>query len=139
MTPKETVLEFFSWVRSGRDLERVHNLMAPQVLAHQVVSEALQTVTRSPQNYLEHMLEMRTTYGEFSLKLEEVLTDGDRVYVRWKQEGRHLETLEGFAATGKPLIENASAVYRVKHNKIVEYWIQIDRAGLRAQLEGNTP
>ena len=137
MTPKETVLEFFSWVRSGRDLERVHNLMAPQVLAHQVVSEALQTVTRSPQNYLEHVLEMRATYGEFTLEIEEVLTDGDRVYVRWKQEGRHLETLEGFPPTNKPLLERASAVYRVQEGRIVEYWIQIDRAGLRAQLERN--
>lgn len=28
-----------------------------------------------------------------------------------------------------------SAVYRVEHGRIVEYWIQIDRQGITAQLQ----
>jgi predicted ester cyclase len=45
--------------------------------------------------------------------------------------------LSGYAATGQPLVEIASAVYRVEKGKIVEYWIQIDRLGLDAQLKQN--
>lgn len=44
---------------------------------------------------------------------------------------------DGFAPTGKPVIEIASAVYRIENDKIVEYWIQIDREGIRKQLEKN--
>jgi hypothetical protein len=32
----------------------------------------------------------------------------------------------------------ASAVYRVADGRIVEYWIQIDRAGTEAQLRRNS-
>ncbi|OZI10304.1 hypothetical protein CEW92_17560 [Bacillaceae bacterium SAS-127] len=42
-----------------------------------------------------------------------------------------------FQPTGLPIIQLASAVYRVKNGKITEYWIQIDRAGIQAQLEAN--
>lgn len=33
-----------------------------------------------------------------------------------------------------PVVQVTSCVYRVEHGLIVEYWIQIDRAGLAAQL-----
>ncbi len=32
----------------------------------------------------------------------------------------------------------ASAVYRVADGRIVEYWIQVDRAGTEAQLRRNS-
>lgn len=35
------------------------------------------------------------------------------------------------------IIEIASAVYRIDNEKISEYWIQIDRAGIEKQLESN--
>nr|HAU35205.1 polyketide cyclase [Lysinibacillus sp.] len=35
-------------------------------------------------------------------------------------------------------IEIASAIYRIENEKIVEYWIQIDRAGIENQLKRNT-
>ena len=135
MTPRAVVQEFVEQVRSGKNLERAFELMAPQVLAHQVISELEQTVERTPQNYVDHVLEMQHTYGAFVLEIEEILASGDRVYVRWRQRGHHQTSIEGFAPSGKPLLERGSAVYRVRGDKIVEYWIQIDRAGLRAQLE----
>jgi predicted ester cyclase len=64
-----------------------------------------------------------------------MLAQGDRVYVRWRQTGAHRGPIDGFPPTGRPLVEVASAVYRVRDGKIVEYWIQIDREGVRLQLE----
>ena len=59
------------------------------------------------------------------------------MYARWKQTGKHLAEIDGYPATGLPLIEVASAVYRLENGKIVEYWIQIDRAGFDKQLKQN--
>jgi predicted ester cyclase len=42
--------------------------------------------------------------------------------------------VDGYAVTGKPLVEVASAVYRVERGRIAEYWIQIDRFGMVEQL-----
>ena len=53
------------------------------------------------------------------------------------QTGRHVGPVDGFAPTGLPVVEVASAVYRVEAGRIAEYWIQIDRAGIEAQLRRN--
>ncbi|MGO4272187.1 ester cyclase, partial [Paenibacillus sp. TAF58] len=45
--------------------------------------------------------------------------------------------VDGFPPTGQNIIEIASAVYRIENERIVEYWIQIDREGIRLQLQRN--
>lgn len=72
-----------------------------------------------------------------SLTIKELLVQDDRVYVRWKQSGVHIGEVDGYSPTNKPVVEIASAVYRVENEKIVEYWIQVDREGIRIQLERN--
>lgn len=137
MTAEKVVRQFFEKVRSGQELDAAHSLMAESVLAHQITSENEVTVERSPANYADHVREMVGAYGAFSLTIQEFLVQNDRVYVRWKQSGVHIGEVDGFSPTNKPVVEIASAVYRVENEKIVEYWIQIDREGIRIQMEHN--
>ncbi|CAN7564032.1 ester cyclase [Paenibacillus sp. LjRoot153] len=137
LSPRDVVQRFFQLVRSGLQPDAAHDYMAEQVLAHQMTAENESTVHRTPANYADHVREMLDTYGTFQLEVQELLSQEDRVYVRWKQTGTHIGQVDGFSPTGKPIIEIASAVYRVENEKIVEYWIQIDREGIRAQLERN--
>jgi predicted ester cyclase len=137
LSPRDVVQRFFQLVRSGQQPDAAHDYMAEQVLAHQMTAENETTVHRTPTNYADHVREMLEAYGTFQLEVQELLSQENRVYVRWKQTGTHLGEVDGFPPTGKPIIEIASAVYRVEHEKIVEYWIQIDREGIRAQLERN--
>lgn len=137
MTPEQIVREFFEEVRSGNNPDYSNQLMAEQVLAHQIVSEVEQTVLRTPKDYAEHVREMIEAYGNFSLEIQEFLVQGNKVYVRWKQVGKHVGEIDGFPPTGLPVIEIASAVYKIENEKIAEYWIQIDRSGIQKQLERN--
>ncbi|MCR8645432.1 ester cyclase [Paenibacillus sp. N1-5-1-14] len=137
MTTEEVVRKFFEKVRSGQEPDVALQLMADRVLAHQITSENEVTVDRTPGNYADHVREMIQIYGNFSLEIEELIVQGDRVYVRWKQSGVHIGEVDGYSPTNKPVVEIASAVYRVEDEKIVEYWIQIDREGIRIQLEQN--
>lgn len=137
MTPEQIVRKFFEEVRSGRNPDYASKLMSEQVLAHQVISEEEMTVTRTPHEYTEHVKEMVEAYGEFSLEIQELLAQGNKVYVRWKQVGTHIGEVDGYSPTGLPVIEIASAVYRIEGEKIKEYWIQIDRLGINNQLERN--
>ncbi|KAB8141453.1 ester cyclase [Chloroflexia bacterium SDU3-3] len=136
-TPKELVLGFFANIRSGRQLDQVQHYMAEHVLAHQMTAEQPMTVQRTPAMYAAHVREMLAAYGPFTLEITECIAEGDRVYVRWQQTGAHLGEVDGYAPTGLPVIEIASAVYRVENGRIAEYWIQIDRAGLELQLQRN--
>jgi predicted ester cyclase len=100
-----------------------------------MTAEGTTTVMRTPEDYAAHVREFLTLFGPFVLKVEEVLASGDRVFVRWRQEGRHLQSLDGEKPTGAPLIEITSVVYRVEAGRIAEYWLQTDRKGLELQLE----
>ncbi|MCM3454554.1 ester cyclase [Heyndrickxia oleronia] len=137
MTPEQVVRNFLEIVRSGENPEFSNELMADSVMAHQVVSEEEQTIQRTPQEYAEHVKEMIETYGNFSFEIQEFISQGNKVYVRWKQEGKHQGNIGKYQTTGLPLVESASAVYRVEDEKIAEYWIQIDRLGINKQLERN--
>ncbi|GAS83795.1 ester cyclase [Paenibacillus amylolyticus] len=137
MTAEQIVRTFFEEVRSGRNPDYASIVMAEQVLAHQVISEEEVTVTRTPSDYADHVREMIEAYGEFSLEVLELLTQGDKVYVRWRQTGTHVGEVDGYSPTNIPVIEIASAVYRVENERIAAYWIQIDRLGIEKQLERN--
>ncbi|MFJ8458752.1 MULTISPECIES: ester cyclase [Lysinibacillus] len=137
MTPEQIVKNFFEEVRSGNNPDYATELMADQVLAHQVISEEELTVLRTPQDYADHVKEMVEAYGDFSLEIQEFMVQENKVYVRWKQVGTHVGVVDGYQPTSLPVIEIASAVYRIEDEKIAEYWIQIDRAGIEKQLNRN--
>ncbi|MEU8521981.1 ester cyclase [Streptomyces sp. NBC_01216] len=132
---KDTVHQFLLQVRSGLHPDRAHRFMAGLVRAHQIVSEAPVVVERTPQQYAEHVQEMLDAYGAFALTVDELIADGDRVYARWTQIGQHVGSVDHFPPTGAQITAMTSAVYRVEDGLIVEYWIQIDRHGITAQLE----
>ena len=138
-SPKELVAEFLSEVRSGRAPERIGGYFADEVLAHQMNSEAPETIRRTPADYAAHVREFRQQFGDYDLRVDELIAEGDRVYARYTQIGVHAGTIEGHPATGHALRQIASAVYRVQQGRIVEYWIQVDRQGLSAQLEAEDP
>lgn len=108
--------------------------MADTVIAHQVHSEGPLTVLRTPENYAAHVREFIRLFGRYNFEVTELLADGQKVYARWIQKGNHLQEIDGYPATGKPLVEFTSAIYRVEKGKIVEYWLQTDRLGLELQL-----
>ena len=137
-SPKSVVQNFIDVVRSGRSPERASEFLAEQVRAHQVNSENETTILRTPTSYAEHVHEFLSMYGNYQLTVTEMISEGDLVYVQWRQEGKHLGSIQGFAPTGLPLVEITSAIYRVEAGKIVEYWVQTDRKGLELQLRANS-
>lgn len=133
--PAMIVRGFMDEVRSGRDPDAAGRYFAPRVAAHQMISEGGATIYRTPADYAAHVREFLTLFGRFDFKVEELIAQGDKVYVRWRQRGHHMGSLDGEKPTGAALVEVSSAVYRVEGGRIVEYWIQTDRRGLEIQIE----
>jgi len=134
---EKTVREFLEIVRSGKAPERSAEFMEDTVIANQMNSERYEVIKRTPQNYADHVRDFLATYGAYQFEITELIAGNDKVYVRWKQTGKHLTEIDGFKPTGLPVIEIGSAVYRLTDGKITEYWIQLDRKGLELQLQQN--
>ncbi|MBV8659478.1 MAG: ester cyclase [Burkholderiales bacterium] len=129
-TPRDVINAFLNEVRSAKHPERAGRYMADEVAAHQVQSEAPTVVMRTPADYANHVREMWAANGPFTLTIEDMICEGERVYVRWRQQGWSNAPDQPRRA----LIEVASAVYHVQAGRIVRYHIQIDRKGLELQM-----
>ena len=136
---REVVLGFLHEVRSGLNPDAADRYLATSVSAHQLESENPRTLARSPANYAEHVREFKRLFGDFHLRIDELLVDGDRADARWTQFGRHVAEMDGYPPSGAPVVLIDSACYRVEDGKIVEYWIQADRWGLQDQLHQARP
>lgn len=119
-------------MRSGRSPEHASIYLAPLVTAHQLISESRESIDRTPAQYAEHIRDLDATWGPFTIEVEELLVDGDKVYARWTQHGHDRR-----ADPPQTIRQITSAVYRVRDNLIVEYWIQIDRLGIELQRQAS--
>ncbi|SOE20137.1 SnoaL-like polyketide cyclase [Spirosomataceae bacterium TFI 002] len=137
MGNKDLVEQFLKQVRSGIKPDDAQVFMADTVLAHQMNAENQTTVSRTPNEYADHIREFLEMFGKFTFEITELIASENKVYARWIQKGKHEAEVDGYLPTGKDLIEIASCVYRLENDKIVEYWIQIDRFGFESQLKNN--
>src|SRR4051812_41723946 len=124
---RRVVKTFLEEVRFGGNYTRAPELMAEMVLAHQIESEHQITIERSRADYVEHVRELEAMWEDFTMKLEEFLVEGARAYARVTQVGRR-------RGVSKNVRQISSMIFQVEQGLITQYWMQVDRAGLIAQL-----
>lgn len=71
---------------------------------------------------------------DLKLTIDEMITSGDKVWVRMTSRGRQQGPFMGFAPTGKSFTITAMDVCRFEGGKIVEHWGVPDRFALLHQL-----
>ena len=96
---KLIVRAFLETVRSGKSPDDAKQYMADSILAHQLNVENETTVKRTPENYASHIKDFLKMYGQFSFEITEILADGDKVYARWIQKGKHISEIDGYLPT----------------------------------------
>ena len=81
----------------------------------------------------------RTFVGAFPdlhIDVEDIVTEGDRVAVRWRVSMTHLGDHLGFPATARKGTLDGSSFLIVKNNQVYEGWNQMDLQGLMQRLQG---
>ena len=82
-----------------------------------------QTVT----DWLAPFADIQSTIGD-------MVTEGDKVAVRWTWSGTHTGDFWGIAPTGKQVTITGIGILHIVGGKIVEEWGEMDNMGLMAQL-----
>ncbi len=118
-TAEDVVREFLADVRSGRHPERAALVLADRVVAHQGRPGAEHgVVVRTPAGYADHVREMLAVSGPWELRWETATLPSGNVAATWTQHG-----------TGRdgPVVEHGLATYRVRGDRVTEYWVDADR------------
>lgn len=122
-------------VRSFYDGMNAHDLCAAYLFDLDVIH--YNPLPGSPPGRAGNERTMRALFSAFpdwTVLVEDVVAEGDKVAVRTVQRGTHEGEFFGVAPTGRPVEFSAIAVYRLEGGLIAEEWIETDRLGLLAQL-----
>lgn len=117
-TAEDVVRALLADVRSGRAPELAADLLVPRVLARQGLPGAERDVVeRTPDGYADHVRDMLATSGPWRFEWRTAPLPSGDVAATWTQRG----------TGGSPVVEHGRAVYRVRDDRVVEYWVDHDR------------
>jgi steroid delta-isomerase-like uncharacterized protein len=75
-----------------------------------------------------------TGFPDLHSTIEDVVSKGDKVVLRWRLEGTHTGDFLGIAPSNKNITLGVTEIFRVANGQLVEAWDQYDRLGLLQQI-----
>lgn len=113
------VKEYYDRVINGRDLDAVEEYFAD--------ARMVEGVRRGCFAYFN-------AFPDLHVSLDEVIADGDRVFVRSTTTGTHDGDYKGIEPTGRHMSVESAEVFHVKDGRFESYWCLANVAGLMRQL-----
>lgn len=71
--------------------------------------------------------------------VDELIAEGDRIFVRWRWTGTHKAEFRGFPATGKSIDVYGEDVIRIHDGRITDIWPLFDPLRLMLQIGAISP
>ena len=102
-------------------------LIAPDYFDHAVQS-------RSLEDYKQFMSMWMNGFPDFHVTIEDIIGEGDKVWVLVKFTGTHKGEFRGLAPTGKKYKITVVHIYRIFNGKVVECWSVDDFLDFYKQL-----
>jgi steroid delta-isomerase-like uncharacterized protein len=87
-----------------------------------------------PEGVRQGVAWLRTTFHDASIRVDDLIAEGDKVVMRWTLEGTHRGAFMGVAPTGKQVRLTGINIYRVVDKRILENHESVDVFGMLRQL-----
>lgn len=105
--------------------------LLPQLIADDYVDVRGE---KGPAAFADTVMSLRQGFPDIRFTVEDLIAEGDRVTVRWKWRGMNTDSFRGFPASQKQVTNDGIVIYRIRDDKIVQAWIQIDRLGVLQEI-----
>ncbi|GAA2196218.1 ester cyclase [Sinomonas flava] len=128
-TSRGLVERFYREVLNGRRLEVIDEIAAEDYSEHDPLPG--QGEGRSG---LRDRVSMLVAALDPSFTVEDVIAEGDRIVVRWRNRGTQVEPFAGLPASGKPFDIAGIDIYRVAGGLLAEHWHVVDQLAMLMQL-----
>ena len=89
---------------------------------------------QGPKGYLMIIAMMRSGFPDIQWTIDDMITENDKVAVRFTMRGTHLGTFFGAPASEKTIVVQAMNFYRLVDDQIIEEFGQPDMHGLLTQI-----
>lgn len=74
-------------------------------------------------------------FPDWHENIEDIVAEGDKVWVRLSYTETHLGEFVGLSPTGKKIMSKAVDIYRIVDGKLAEYWNVTDNVNIFKQVD----
>ena len=114
------------------DFETLASLMAPDIKRH---CQATPTDTvESREDYLALLRSWQATLPDANQVINRIIAEGDMVAVHVTLTGTQTGPMGPLPPTGKPIVSNALAMFRIADGLVQELWVEWDNVAILTQL-----
>ncbi len=124
------VRRYVSEVLVGGNLEMLDEICAPGYLRH--LSPNVAPLTLEAQK--ERLRSIRAAFPDWTVTIEDLLCEGDRVAFRATVQGTHVGPLLGIDPTGRKITVSALDILSIEEDRFAEHWGGPDMLGILRQL-----
>ena len=110
-----------------KDLSQIEDIVAPDFVDHT-------NQLRSREEYKQYITTFIKGFPDFHETIEDMIAEGDKVWVRFKFSGTHTGEYLGLAPTGKRITVECVDIFRMVDGKVVEEWEVADGLDFLKQL-----
>jgi steroid delta-isomerase-like uncharacterized protein len=105
-----------------------------EMLAADGVIHGLEGAMRGPAAFKAFQAAYRDAFPDVTIRINDMVAEGDVVAVRWSGTATHNGNGLGFAATQKRVQFTGMGFARVVDGKLIEAWNNFDQLGMLQQL-----
>jgi predicted ester cyclase len=108
--------------------------VADELVAHDCVEHQQSGMGDGPEGVKRVATTLRKAFPDFTLSIEDLVVDGDRVWARQRGGGTNSGSFFGHPPTGKSGFIEVFDVVRFANGKVVEHWGVPDQLSMLIQL-----
>ena len=113
------------------DMTTIDEIIAPEFVRHDLAGG---TEAHGPDGVKRLIAALRSAFPDIQTTVDDVISGGDRVVVRFTARGTQSGPFMGIAPTGREATWTGINIYRVADGQIQETWQLADGLGLLRQL-----
>jgi steroid delta-isomerase-like uncharacterized protein len=127
------VHEWFEEVWNQRNAQTIDRLLADDGIAHGI-TDASGNELRGPAAFKEFHQRFLNAFPNIVIKIEDTISEGNKIAARCTVRAKHEGNGLGFAATGKQTEFTGMCIVYIRNGKIAEAWNNFDFLAMHSQL-----
>ncbi|MEP7115955.1 MAG: ester cyclase [Acidobacteriota bacterium] len=129
MDNKAITLNFYEALKAGR-LTVIDEIVSADFIEH----EETPSDADGRDGLREMFATLHAAFSDFAINVEDMVAEGDKVFVRAIMQGIQRAEFLGIPNQGKPMLVPVADVLRFENGRIVEHWGLMDTGQLMEQL-----
>jgi predicted ester cyclase len=127
---KRLVRRFYKEVYGDWNMSMVEEVVSPRFVSHDWPEGG----PTGPEGFEAFYSAIRSAVPDARYEVDDLISENDKVVVRWRLLGTHQGDFRGIAPTGRAIALKGIAIYRVDGGKLMERWVVTDLHGLLEEI-----